>query len=307
MGMFEVAIFISVCFTAHLHSKLQQHVIKDPEQYLQELLRERQHLREPKGLKLIKTGNLIEIRLKLGMRTGKIHFNPETKITRYSPYLRYHPFMAKVGVMEMNQWVREIAKSYRPSQKKKKPSTFQKQAWMHFMEVAHAFPLISDYEQSSTSEKKSFRWGMFSLRLVKLRNGVTHISIKENGVLQLEGEYLEAERKVYVTSRSMLKEPFYWLQVELVDFLETFCENEQNNHHNLKRYLHVEKEVIRLLQLRKYEHIHSDVTSLWKQFSKAKCYEPQDYLQMIQALQYLTHKKPDTDIQVQVKEQYDEN
>ncbi|PGK51180.1 hypothetical protein CN918_25665 [Priestia megaterium] len=310
MGVFEVATFIGICFTTHLHTKWQQHAIKDPEHLLENLLRERQLLRNPKGIELMKTGNLIEIHLKLGLRTGKIYYNPETKITRYSPYLRYHPFMMKVGVMEMNRWVREIAKTYRPPTKTKKTSTFQKKSWLHFIEVAQAYPLLNDYERNQTSEKKTFQWGAFSLRLVKLTNGVTHISIKEDGILQLEGEYHQYENRVYVTSRSMLKAPYYWLQLELVEFLETFCENECTNQHNRMRFNQVEKEVLRLLQLQKYKSVHKDITSLWQQFSKAKSYNPQDYILMMHSLHYLTRYSSNIskqENQIYIKERYDEN
>lgn len=159
--------------------------------------------------------------------------------------------------------------------------------FLHLLEK----PELIQYDRYLSCEKRIYEYNNLRTVIIRNQDKTERILIFEEKKLHFEGEYDIQDKKIYVTSESMLKPLFEWMQLDVMDFIEQFAEKDRKGQNDELVFFHLWMTKEELINKTDEEFIKKEAEELWDYFLKCGNKKIENAVEMKKAFQFLEKKK----------------
>ena len=237
-----------------------------------------------------RSGHQIDIKAKIYGKTFKVSYHTATHTVHYSKQAKKHPIMEDVGLVDMNVWVRRIARHYASLvQKGEVKNLTPKQKWETFFWVMRSHSLLSKWRQQPGYEEKIYRWKGIELTVHLYPNGIRTVKLVQEGELDLKGEYLPDEQRFYIKT-PMESPSFFYLHDQVVAFFEEFLSKEES----MPNQIRMNREALATLEIwsekERYQAVKDELLLLKERYEQLPIEEGNHYLELKESMAFLKRK-----------------
>lgn len=237
-----------------------------------------------------RNGHQIDIKAKIYGKTFKVSYHTATHTVHYSKKAKKHPIMDDVGLVDMNVWVRRIARHYASQvQKGEVNNLTPKQKWETFFWVMRSHSLLSKWRQGPGYEEKIYRWKGIELIVHLYPNGIRKVELIHEGELDLKGEYSPDEQRFYVKT-PMESPSFFYLHDQVVAFFEEFLSKEES----MPNQIRMNREALAMLEIwsekERYQTVRDELLLLKELYERLPIEEGSHYLELKESMAFLKKK-----------------
>lgn len=264
-----------------------------------------------KSFRVKKIGPNIVIHMKVARRWYTFLYQTESKVVRYDRNYQHHPLLLRMGIQKTNEMMRQIGESYRKQEQQEKEHTKQNQhfsKWQLCFTTYESSFRLTHYSETELFVKKIYIWEDIKMVHFQYEDGTQRLLLLEGDNLEGECTYDIADKRCYMTQRTVGRNTFSMIEGEFVSFLESFCKKEREGIHDKKIEQQIVRQMENIHRYQKEESFQKEWEELWGYYQGIPETQRVKYIPSLQdALSHLETKRSVTKQTLTVKEQNHEN